>query len=111
MSRFNLLLGILVAAVALSTSSVAAASVSAPRAPAVVQSSSSCFFAKTRFLLHAGLAFGAFHHFIYNPFKAGDFTGPKKVSTIAKAAVAGAFVYHEITTATGYVHCLSLIHI
>jgi hypothetical protein len=27
-----------------------------------------------KFVFHAGLAFGAFHHFIYLPFKAGKFT-------------------------------------
>src|SRR5215472_5345536 len=30
--------------------------------------------AKTRFLLHAGLAIGAFRHFVYVPFKAGKFS-------------------------------------
>ena len=44
-------------------------------------------FKKTRFLLHAGLAFGAFHRYIYQAYKNGDFTN-KKVRAFAKAGVA-----------------------
>jgi len=32
--------------------------------------------AKTKFVLHAGLAFGAFHRYIYEPFRSGAFTSP-----------------------------------
>jgi hypothetical protein len=32
-------------------------------------------FDKTKFVLHAGLGFGAFHHFIYAPYKAGTLHG------------------------------------
>jgi hypothetical protein len=61
---------------------------------------STTHFAKTKFVFHAGLAFGAFHHFIYNPFKAGDFRHPLSHKfTVAKAALAAAFVYHELKLA------------
>jgi|SRR5579884_214846 len=58
-------------------------------------------FAKTKFLLHAGLAFGAFHRWIYNPYRAHAFSAgaPHRGRTIAKAAAAGAFAYHEIKVA------------
>ncbi|HEY2160512.1 MAG TPA: hypothetical protein VGH24_04335 [Solirubrobacteraceae bacterium] len=57
-------------------------------------------FAKTKFLLHAGLAFGTFHHFIYGPLKAGDFAHPlSHKATLAKAVVAGAFIIHEVKIA------------
>jgi hypothetical protein len=57
-------------------------------------------FAKTKFVLHAGLAFGAFHHFIWKPYKAGDFRHPTLHKfTVVKAAVASAFVYHELKLA------------
>lgn len=57
-------------------------------------------FAKTKFVLHAGLAFGAFHHFIYKPFRAGDFRHPfSHKLTIVKAALAAAFVDHEVKLA------------
>ena len=57
-------------------------------------------FAKTKFLFHAGLAFGTFHHFIYLPLKAGDFAHPlSHKAAVAKAVLAGAFVYHEVKLA------------
>jgi hypothetical protein len=57
-------------------------------------------FAKTKFLLHAGLAFGAFHHFIYKPFKAGALRHPLlHKAALLKAALAGLFVYHELKLA------------
>lgn len=57
--------------------------------------------AKTKFLLHAGLAYGAFHRYIQKPLKAGAFKSgsAKQKRTIAKAAVAAAFVYHELKQA------------
>lgn len=56
--------------------------------------------AKTKFVLHSGLAFGAFHHWIYGPIKAGDLKNPlsHKV-TLFKAALAAGFVYHEVKLA------------
>ncbi|HWC87290.1 MAG TPA: hypothetical protein VG388_12190 [Solirubrobacteraceae bacterium] len=57
-------------------------------------------FAKTKFALHAGLAFGTFHHFIYAPFKAGDFSHPfSHKLTVLKALAAGLFVKHEVSLA------------
>jgi hypothetical protein len=53
-------------------------------------------FDKTKFALHAGLAFGAFHHFIYGPFKAGGLHG---VAPLAKAGAAGLFTVHELKLA------------
>jgi hypothetical protein len=60
-------------------------------------------FAKTKFVLHAGLAFGAFHRYIYKPFKEGKFSGGllhHKLATL-KAALAAAFAYHEVRLALG----------
>lgn len=53
-------------------------------------------FAKTKFLLHAGLAFGAFHRYIYKPFKSGGFTPPAQhKAALVKAGLAALFAYHE----------------
>jgi hypothetical protein len=52
-----------------------------------------------KFVLHAGLAFGAFHRYIYKPFKAGDLHGFTHKLTIVKAALAGLFAYHELKLA------------
>jgi len=58
-------------------------------------------FAKTKFLLHAGLAFGAFHRYIYKPYKAGSFkkTASGRKKAFVKAAAAGAFTLHELKVA------------
>ncbi len=62
---------------------------------------STVHFAKTKFVLHAGLAFGAFHRYIYKTFKEGKFSGGlfhHKLATL-KAALAAAFAYHEVKLA------------
>ena len=64
-------------------------------------SSGATHFAKTKFVLHAGLAFGAFHRYIYKPYKEGKFSGGllhHKLATL-KAALAAAFAYHEVKLA------------
>jgi hypothetical protein len=55
-----------------------------------------------KFVLHAGLAFGAFHHYIYKPFRAGALTGGglfKHKLALLKAGLAGLFAYHELKLA------------
>ncbi|MER6946119.1 hypothetical protein ABT294_19010 [Nonomuraea sp. NPDC000554] len=58
-------------------------------------------FAKTRFALHAGLALGAFHRYIYKPLRSGGFSagaeGRKRA--FVKAAIAGAFALHQLKVA------------
>jgi len=57
-------------------------------------------FAKTKFVLHAGLAFGAFHRYIYKPARAGSFSHPLSHKlTLVKAGIAAAFVYHGLKLA------------
>ncbi|WP_405084605.1 hypothetical protein [Microbispora sp. NBC_01389] len=60
--------------------------------------------AKTRFALHAGLALGAFHRYIYKPLRSGGFQqgAEKRKRTFAKAAVAGLFALHELKVAKGF---------
>jgi hypothetical protein len=57
-------------------------------------------FAKTKFVFHVGLAFGAFHRWIYKPFKAGVFSRPAShKAAFVKAALAALFTYHELKLA------------
>ena len=63
---------------------------------AACQQVGSVNFDKTKFVLHAGLAFGAFHHFIYAPYKAGGLHG---FGALAKAGLAGLFSVHELKLA------------
>lgn len=53
-------------------------------------------FDKTKFVLHAGLAFGAFHHFIYRPYTEHRLHG---VLALGKAGLAGLFTVHELKLA------------
>lgn len=67
--------------------------------PAACPTSNTKSFAKTKFVLHAGLAFGAFHRYLYKPFKAGTFTSGgtgRKILVIAKAGTAALFIKREI---------------
>jgi hypothetical protein len=83
--------------------SKSSSSSSASAQPAVAQTTSTgqTHFAKTKFVLHAGLAFGAFHRYIYKPFKAGTFSGGllHHKAAVVKAALAAAFAYHEVRLA------------
>lgn len=58
-------------------------------------------FAKTRFVTNAGLAAGAFHRYIYKPFRNGAFNsgahGHRRA--MAKAALAGAFALDQLRRA------------
>lgn len=58
-------------------------------------------FAKTKFILHAGLAFGAIKRWIYNPWKAGTFKSGAEGRTkaLVKAAAAGAFAVTQLNSA------------
>lgn len=67
--------------------------------PAGCPTSNTTSFAKTKFVLHTGLAFGAFHRYLYKPFKAGTFTSGgtgHKILVIAKAGTAALFIKREI---------------
>jgi hypothetical protein len=65
------------------------------------QSGGKVHFAKTKFAIDAGLAFGAFHRYIYKPFKSGQLGGGlfhnKKAKL--KAALASAFAYNRVKAA------------
>ena len=102
-TRTSALLAVLACAVTLSFAGGASAAIAhSPSArPAAVSHTS---FANTRFVIHAVLAFGAFKHFIYDPWKAGDFHHlfSHKIA-LAKAALAAVFCYHEIKLAASYV--------
>ena len=54
-----------------------------------------------KFALHAGLAFGAFHRYIYKPLRDGTFSGGilKHKVALVKAGLAGVFAYHELKLA------------
>jgi len=103
MKHLTLVAMLLVLAVGAGTANVAAEPTNVEQSQS--QAAAACFLPKTKFVLHAGLAFGAFHRYLYKPFKAHAFTGASKVKTIAKAAAAALFVYHETNEALKQAHC------
>lgn len=58
-------------------------------------------FAKTRFVADAGIAFGAFHRWIYKPYKAGSFQSGAsgRTKALVKGGVAGAFAVNRLNAA------------
>jgi hypothetical protein len=83
-----------------SSSSVPTTATLASNASPVATSSTTKSLATTKFAIHAGLAFGAFHHWIYKPIKAGALRHPTTHKlALVKAGLASAFVYHELKIA------------
>jgi hypothetical protein len=83
-----------------SSSSAAPAASSSSAAASSGTTSTSTKLAKTKFVLHAGLAFGAFHRWIYKPVKAGYLSHPlQHKAALVKGGLAGAFVIHELKLA------------
>lgn len=89
--------------------SVTASSQSAPTQGAAPVDANGCptsnttSFAKTKFVLHTGLAFGAFHRYLYKPFRAGTFTSGGKLHRVvvfAKAGAAALFIKREVRLAS-----------
>ena len=58
-------------------------------------------FAKTKFIAHAGLGFGAFHRYIYKPLRAGTFKSGAhgRIRAFLKAGAAALFVKREVRLA------------
>jgi hypothetical protein len=59
-------------------------------------------FAKSKFLLHAGLAFGAFHRYLWKPYQAGTFGkgASGRVGAFIKGGLAALFVKREVRLAS-----------
>ncbi|WP_188487134.1 hypothetical protein [Williamsia phyllosphaerae] len=114
MKKLMLVLVILLAPALIATgcksSSDSAASSTAPSASAVASSSegadcptsNTTSFAKTKFVLHSGLAFGAFHRYLYKPYKAGTFSkgADGRVTAFVKGGVAALFIKREVRLAS-----------
>ena len=79
--------------VSTSTASASAAPTSCP-----TQASG---FAKTKFVTHAALGFGAFHRYIYKPYRAGTFRSGAhgRITAFIKAGLAALFIKREVRLA------------
>lgn len=58
-------------------------------------------FAKTKFVAHSGLAFGAFHRWLWKPFQAGTFKkgANGRITAFVKGGLAALFVKREVRLA------------
>jgi hypothetical protein len=103
--RLQLLVAVLGCVAAFAIGASASASVHHLRPAAIVRVETVAHPATVaevaKFLLHAGIAYYVFDHYIYKPWKAGDLHGFTHAFTIAKAVVAAVFVYHEVGVMAG----------
>ncbi len=92
---------VMVAAAAGCGSSTKTVSETAANGQVTTQTVPNVHFAKTKFVLHMGLAFGAFHRYIYKPLKAGAFKSGAagRVKAFLKAGAAALFAVHELKVA------------
>jgi hypothetical protein len=59
-------------------------------------------FAKTKFVLHSGLAFGVFHRWLWKPYQAGTFKSGAsgRITAFIKGGLAALFIKREIRLAS-----------
>jgi hypothetical protein len=94
-----LVLGVL--ALAGCGSSTSSTSSSSGSSTASTAAASPTHLASAKFVLHAGLAFGAFHRYIYEPLKSGEFKSLLRHKiAVVKATAAAVFAVHELKLAT-----------
>lgn len=95
-----LVVALVLAAAGCGSSKSSSSSATPASASSSATTSTSIKLAKTKFVLHAGLAFGAFHRWIYKPVKAGYLAHPlQHKAALVKGGLAGAFVIHELKLA------------
>lgn len=65
---------------------------------ATCPTSNTIAFAKTKFVLHGGLAFGAFHRYLYKPYQAGAFASGQsgRIVALVKGGASALFIKREI---------------
>ena len=87
----------------LSTPAVSAESGSGATGSGQCPTSNTTAFAKTKFLTHTGLAFGAFHRYLWKPYQAGTFTSGAhgRITAFVKGGLAAAFIAREVRLASG----------
>ena len=85
-----------------STAPQGQASTGATAAGPQCPSSNTKNFAKSRFVLHTGEAFGAFHRYLYKPYQAGSFRkgSPGRIKAFVKAGAAALFIKRQVRLAT-----------
>ena len=100
-ARAAIVVVLIVAALAAAGCGTKQVTVTGTNGQATTETVKNIHFANTKFVLHMGLAFGAFHRYIYKPLKYGYFRSgsPHRLRTAAKAALAVVFIVHELRIA------------
>jgi hypothetical protein len=83
------------------TAPASGTSAALPTAAATTCPTEATDFAKTKFITHAALGFGAFHRYIYKPYRARTFRSGAhgRLRAFIKAALAALFIKREIRLA------------
>ncbi len=100
----SLLLALVTSALAPSIGGAARVSAAVHATPVTARAHSNpAFLDRTRFLLHMGAAYFAFHHFVYNRYRNHEFSAgaPHRTRYIVEAGIATLFAYHEVKVALG----------
>jgi hypothetical protein len=86
-----------------SASSASSAGLAGSTAVGSCPTSNTKAFAKSRFVLHAGLAFGTSHRYLYKPWEAGKFHSGAhgRILAFVKAGLAVTYIQREIRLAAG----------
>jgi hypothetical protein len=63
--------------------------------------------ARTKFVLHTGIALGAFHRYVIKPYRAGAFKqgAPDRRKALLKAGASAVLAYHELKVAAHDANC------
>ncbi len=100
------LMGFLAGGCKSSSTSAAGSGTSASASAGTSAAATSCpteasGFAKTKFVSHVALGFGAFHRYIYKPYQAGTFRSGAhgRLAAFVKAGLAALFIKREIRLA------------
>jgi hypothetical protein len=99
--RVLLILLVVVTALATAACGSKKVSVTGANGQATTTTVKNIHFANTKFVLHMGLAFGAFHRYIEKPLRSGALRSgaPHRIATLVKGAAAAAFIVHELRIA------------
>jgi len=83
------------------SASASGTSAASPTVAATACPAQASGFAKTKFTAHAALGFGAFHRYIYKPYRAGTFRSGAhgRLEAFVKAGLAALFIKREIRLA------------
>ena len=106
-SRLRILGALLAPAVAALAACGSTSTTTTTTASGQVQVSCHVTLARTKFVLHTGIAVGAFHRYVIKPYRAGAFKqgAPGRKKALLKAGASALLAYHELKVAAHDANC------